>query len=337
MTRAWGKNEGFGAAGMLLLAASSGTWFMCAHSYWNNRFSPLRQINTSNVKNPVLRAVSTHGAKRLGSFENTPIVVNGIMYITSAATPNSCVRAFDLRTQKRLWQYEHKNASVSPAGWGPYNCGVAIAGGNVYVATLGGELVALDQRTGNEKWVTKVGDPAFGFTETMAPVVGGKVIIGTSGAEYGIRGFVKAWYELLVRPERRPLSPALPFKSEIGPVLLIALLGTLTVLAFDSLGAVASKKLSFRYALLAPGAFLIYGAVGYAAGGYAESMLAGAVAGALVGLADATLGWWVSWRIGPGRPADGHITPTRLIQAAGTMVLVALVCGFIGATLAIPE
>src|SRR5688572_33277425 len=97
---------------MLLQAAASGDWLMYGHNYSNNRFSPLKRINTANVRNLVPRAVYTHGAQQLGSFENTPIVVNGIMYITSPATPNNIVRAFDLRTQKLLWQYEHKNASV---------------------------------------------------------------------------------------------------------------------------------------------------------------------------------------------------------------------------------
>jgi len=179
---------------MLLNAAGSGDWVMYGHNYWNNRYSPLKTINTTNVKNLVPRAVYTHGAERLGSFETTPVVVNGIMYITSPATPNNIVRAFDLRTQKKLWEYEHKNAPVSTACCGPNNRGVAVANGLIFLGTLDGQLVALDQGTGKEKWAVQVGDPAAGYTETMAPlVVGDNVIIGTSGAEYGIRGFVKAY------------------------------------------------------------------------------------------------------------------------------------------------
>src|SRR2546422_818707 len=179
---------------MLLNAAGSGDWVMYGHNYWNNRYSPLKTINTTNVKNLVPRAVYTHGAERLGSFETTPVVVNGIMYITSPATPNNIVRAFDLRTQKKLWEYEHKNAPVSTACCGPNNRGVAVANGLIFLGTLDGQLLALDQGTGKEKWAVQVGDPAAGYTETMAPlVVGDNVIIGTSGAEYGIRGFVKAY------------------------------------------------------------------------------------------------------------------------------------------------
>src|SRR2546426_41314 len=74
------------------------------------------------------------------------------------------------------------------------NRGVAVANGLIFLGTLDGQLLALDQGTGKEKWAVQVGDPAAGYTETMAPlVVGDNVIIGTSGAEYGIRGFVKAY------------------------------------------------------------------------------------------------------------------------------------------------
>src|SRR5947208_5895760 len=120
---------------MLLQAAGSANWLMYGHNYWNNRFSPLKLINTTNVRRLVARAVYTHGSTTLGSFETTPIVVNGTMYITSPATPNNIVRAFDLRTQKMLWQYEHKNASVSTACCGPNNRGVAVAGGSVFLGT----------------------------------------------------------------------------------------------------------------------------------------------------------------------------------------------------------
>src|SRR3989442_8530000 len=94
---------------MLTNAAASGDWLMYGHNYWNNRFSPLKTINPTNVKNLVPRAVYTHGSERLGSLETTPVVVAGDMYSNSAATPNNIVRALDLRTQQVLWQYAHKN------------------------------------------------------------------------------------------------------------------------------------------------------------------------------------------------------------------------------------
>ena len=179
---------------MLRDAAQSGDWLMYGHNYSNNRYSPLKQINTANVGQLVPRMVFQTGTERLGSLETTPVVVNGIMYITSPATPNNVVVAVDLRTQKTLWRYEHKNAPVSTACCGPNNRGVAVSGGKVYVATLDAQLIALDQATGEEKWVTTIADPAEGYTETMAPlIIDDKVIIGSSGAEYGIRGFVRAY------------------------------------------------------------------------------------------------------------------------------------------------
>ncbi|MFN2571808.1 MAG: PQQ-binding-like beta-propeller repeat protein, partial [Gemmatimonadales bacterium] len=179
---------------MLQQAPQSGDWLMYGHNYMNNRYSPLNQITTANVRNMIPRMVFQSGTERLGSLETTPVVVNGIMYITSPAAPNNVVVAVDLRTQKTLWRYEHKNAPVSTACCGPNNRGVAVSGGNVYVATLDAQLIALDQATGKEKWTAQVGDPAEGYTETMAPlVIDDKIIIGTSGAEYGIRGFVRAY------------------------------------------------------------------------------------------------------------------------------------------------
>jgi PQQ-dependent dehydrogenase (methanol/ethanol family) len=181
-------------AAMLKDAPTSGDWLMYGHNYSNNRYSPLKQINTSNVHTLVPRMVFQTGTERLGSLETTPVVVNGIMYFTSPAVPNNVVVAVDLRTQKTLWRYEHKNGPVSTACCGPNNRGVAVSGDNVFVATLDAQLVALDQATGKEKWVATIGDPAEGYTETMAPlVIDDKVIIGVSGAEYGIRGFVKAF------------------------------------------------------------------------------------------------------------------------------------------------
>src|SRR5438046_7965919 len=156
---------------MLLQAAGSGNWLMYGHNYWNNRFSPLKLINATNVRRLVVRSVYTHGATTLGSFETTPMVVNGTMYITSPATPNNIVRAFDLRTQKLLGQYEHKNASVSTACCGPNNRGVAVAGGSVCLGTLDDERVALDGATGKAKWAVKVGDgEADGDTEVRGAI-----------------------------------------------------------------------------------------------------------------------------------------------------------------------
>ncbi|MGH7568023.1 MAG: pyrroloquinoline quinone-dependent dehydrogenase [Gemmatimonadales bacterium] len=178
---------------MLLNAQQSGDWLMYGGNYWNTRFSPLTQINTTNVKNMVPRMVFQTGTERLGSFETTPIAVNGVLYVTTPAAPNNEVIAYDLRTAKTLWRYTHKNGTSIPC-CGPNNRGVAIGNGMVYVATLDAQLVALDQQTGKVRWTSQSGDASAGYSQTMAPLlIGDKVILGTSGAEYGIRGFVDAY------------------------------------------------------------------------------------------------------------------------------------------------
>ncbi len=175
---------------MLLGAQQSGDWLMYGHNYWNNRYSPLTQINATNVRTVVPRMVFQTGIEKLGSFETTPLVVNGVMYAT---TPYNTAMAYDLRTGKQLWRYEHK-LGTSIYCCGPNNRGVAIGNGTVFMATLDAQLVALDQTTGKVKWTIQTGDPAAGYSQTMAPLlIGNRVILGTSGAEYGIRGFVDAY------------------------------------------------------------------------------------------------------------------------------------------------
>ena len=115
------------------------------------------------------------------------------MYLT---TPyNTATMAVDARTGHEIWRYEHKPSVTSPIYCcGPNNRGVAISGGTVYMGTLDARLVALDSKTGAVKWDVEVADPEAGYSETMAPlIVDNSVIIGISGAEYGIRGFVRAY------------------------------------------------------------------------------------------------------------------------------------------------
>ena len=126
----------------------------------------------------------------LGSFETTPIVEDGVMYIT---TPYNHVFAIDARTGQQLWHYEHKLGTTIFC-CGPNNRGVALAGDKVYMATLDAMLIALDKKTGALVWETEIADPEFGYSETVAPTVyQDKIILGISGAEYGIRGFISAY------------------------------------------------------------------------------------------------------------------------------------------------
>jgi PQQ-dependent dehydrogenase (methanol/ethanol family) len=124
-------------------------------------------------------------------METTPIVVNGIMYATTAFNH---VYAIDARTGQQLWHYKHEMGPITTFCCGPNNRGVAAYNDKIYMGTLDAKLVALDGRTGGIVWMKDIADPALGYSETMAPTaVDGKILIGTNGGEYGIRGFVKAF------------------------------------------------------------------------------------------------------------------------------------------------
>ena len=173
------------------LAAQGGDWTTYGGNDWNQRYSTLKQISTSNVAQLVPRKIFQTGITRLGSFENTPIVQNGVMYVT---TPYNTAMAYDLNTNKELWRYDHKLGTTIFC-CGPNNRGVAIHGGaHVYMGTLDAHLVALDAKTGKVLWDKEVADPAFGYSITHARlVVGDNIIVGVSGGEYGIRGHVTAY------------------------------------------------------------------------------------------------------------------------------------------------
>jgi PQQ-dependent dehydrogenase (methanol/ethanol family) len=183
-------------APMLLVAASqvaaqSGEWTTYGGNDWNQRYSSLKTISTSNVAQLVPRMIFQTGITKLGSFENTPIVSQGKMYVT---TPYNTAIAYDLATKKELWRYEHKLGTTIYC-CGPNNRGVAIHGGaHLYMGTLDAHLVALDAKDGKVLWDKEVADPAFGYSITHAPlIIGYNVIVGVSGGEYGIRGHVTAY------------------------------------------------------------------------------------------------------------------------------------------------
>jgi PQQ-dependent dehydrogenase (methanol/ethanol family) len=177
-----------GAAASTLSAQAN--WTTYGGNDWNQRYSTLTQINTVNVRTMVPRMVFQTGISRLGSFENTPIVVDNMMYVT---TPYNTAMAYDLSTGKQVWRYEHKLGTTIYC-CGPNNRGVAVHGPHVYMGTLDARLVALDRMTGEVAWDIEVADPAFGYSITHAPlVIGDNVIVGVSGGEYGIRGHVTAY------------------------------------------------------------------------------------------------------------------------------------------------
>jgi len=188
----WGFVALLVAAGTTSLSAQA-NWTTYGGNDWNQRYSTLAQINPTNVKNLVPRMTFQTGIGRLGSFENTPIVVDNMMYVT---TPFNTAMGYDLATGKQVWRYEHKlGASIYCCG--PNNRGVAVHGPHLYMGTLDARLVALDRMTGEVLWDIEVADPAYGYSITHAPlIIGNNVIVGVSGGEYGIRGHVTAYNAL---------------------------------------------------------------------------------------------------------------------------------------------
>ncbi len=174
-------------------------WISHGRTYSEQRFSPLKQINATTVKDVGLAWSATLDSNR--GMESTPIVVDGVMYVTSAW---SIVYAYDAKTGERLWKYDpevDKARGVS-ACCDVVNRGVAIWEGKVFVGTIDGRLIALDaSRTEGvvdglktPLWQEVTVDQSKPYTITGAPrVIDGKVIIGNGGAELGVRGYISAY------------------------------------------------------------------------------------------------------------------------------------------------
>ena len=158
-------------------------------NYAQTRFYPGKQISRDNVKNLHVAWIFQTDVKE--SLETSPIVVDGVMFVT---TSFSHVYALDAKTGQQLWHYAHKMGPITVYCCGPNNRGVQVLNDRVYLATLNSKLIALNAKTGEVVWTTNIADPELGYSETMAPtVVNDKVLIGTNGGEYGIRGFVRAY------------------------------------------------------------------------------------------------------------------------------------------------
>jgi PQQ-dependent dehydrogenase (methanol/ethanol family) len=164
-------------------------WIHSNGSYEQTRYYPGAQINASNVG--MLKSAFVFQTAVLESMETAPIVIDGVMFLT---TSFNHVYAIDAATGEEYWHYKHKLGAIVTVCCGNNNRGVAIEGGRLFMGTIDAKLVALDARTGKLLWTTQIADPEKGYSETMAPaVVDGKILIGTNGGEYGVRGFVKAF------------------------------------------------------------------------------------------------------------------------------------------------
>jgi alcohol dehydrogenase (cytochrome c) len=163
-------------------------WLMIRRTYDGAGYSPLAQITTDNVKR--LQPVWSFSTGQSNGHEAPPIVNNGVMFVS---TPGNQVIAIDAKTGVQLWRYRGDLPTGSIV-LHPTSRGVALYGDKVFFAAGQATLVALEAKTGREAWKTQVADNASGYYLSLAPLVaGGKVMVGTSGGELGIRGFVAAF------------------------------------------------------------------------------------------------------------------------------------------------
>jgi alcohol dehydrogenase (cytochrome c) len=164
-------------------------WLTYSGDYAGRRFSPLDQINTANARSLVAKWVYQTAAT--GKFETTPLVVDGILYATGQ---DDRAFALDARTGRPIWLYQRQlPADIRPC-CGRVNRGLAILGDKVFMATLDAHVIALDAKTGNLIWDISAVDYENGYSFTLAPLaVKNFIVVGISGGEYGIRGFIDAY------------------------------------------------------------------------------------------------------------------------------------------------
>jgi lanthanide-dependent methanol dehydrogenase len=198
--------------------ADDGQWIMAPKDYANTRYSALDQIRIDNVKS--LKVAWTFSTGYTRGHEAAPLVVNGTMYVTSPF-PNT-LYALDLTKPggPLKWKYE---PNPSPAAQGVACCdvvnrGAAYSNGKIFFNTLDNQTVAVDANTGREVWKTRLGDINKGESMTMAPiVVKGKVIVGNSGGEFGVRGYIAGLDENTGRIAWRGYSTGPDSEVLIGP------------------------------------------------------------------------------------------------------------------------
>ncbi|MBI3475848.1 MAG: PQQ-dependent dehydrogenase, methanol/ethanol family [Acidobacteria bacterium] len=164
-------------------------WLTYSGDYSGRRFSGLKQINVANASSLVSKWVYQTAAT--GKLETTPLVIDGILYATAQED-----RAFalDARTGRPIWIFQHPLPSDIRPCCGRVNRGFAASGNKVFLATLDARVIALDAKTGNVVWDVEAADYKTGYSFTLAPLaVKNLVIVGVSGGEYGIRGFIDAY------------------------------------------------------------------------------------------------------------------------------------------------
>jgi alcohol dehydrogenase (cytochrome c) len=164
-------------------------WLTYGGSYTSQRYSLLNQITPANVGRLESKWVLQNQV--FGAWQATPLVVDGVMYVTQR--PND-VLALDAKTGRVFWLYRYTPSPDARVCCGSNNRGVAILGDTLFMGTLDAHLVAIDAKTGRQLWNTTLADVKLAYSVTLAPlVVKDKVIVGVGGGEFGIRGFIAAF------------------------------------------------------------------------------------------------------------------------------------------------
>ena len=175
------------------LTKNPANWATWGGNYHGTRYSELKQINASNVKN--LQPAWTFSTGVLRGHEGGPLVVNDVLYVHTPF-PNT-VYAIDQKTQSVIWEYtpqQDADVTIPVMCCDTVNRGLAYGDGKIFLQQSDTVLTALDAKTGKRVWSVQNGDPKLGMTNTQAPlVVKDKVLTGISGGEFGVRGFLAAY------------------------------------------------------------------------------------------------------------------------------------------------
>ncbi|HTS25226.1 MAG TPA: PQQ-dependent dehydrogenase, methanol/ethanol family [Bryobacteraceae bacterium] len=166
-----------------------GNWLTYSRDYSGQRYSPLDQVNTTNVSK--LHIAWIKQVDEADTFETSPIVVDGTLYLTE---PPNVVEALDAVTGRSIWRYRKELPKDLRLCCGKVNRGLAILGNTLYYASTDAHLIALDARTGVPRWDVTMADYKNGYSSTGAPLaVKDKIITGMAGGEFGTRGFIDGY------------------------------------------------------------------------------------------------------------------------------------------------
>jgi len=166
-----------------------GRWLTYGGDYGSQRYSPLTQITPANVNRLVPQWTFQTGTT--GAFQTTPLLIDGVLYVTGF---NNNAWAVDARSGRQIWRYRRDIPSDLHNCCGAVNRGFAVLGDRLFMTTIDAHLVALDMKTGSLLYDVELADYKVGYSATVAPLaVKDKIIIGIAGAEFGIRGFIDAY------------------------------------------------------------------------------------------------------------------------------------------------